>query len=147
MYKKLIKHFTIWIKKVVNEKDLEGKPLEYLCIAKQDEYAYFSSKLPIIFALLWTVISLYIAAQSKFYSWQTKNIILFIIFSVLTVCFVLRLRRLFKDLEKNNKITNDNLETYNKVILGKIEEKEKSEKEYKNEVLNCLKDIKNNTKK
>ena len=126
---------------------MRNESLEYLCMKKEDERSYYTSKLPIFFAWLWIVVSLYIAAQSKFYSWQTKNIILFIIFSVLTVCFVLRLRRLFKDLEKNNKITNDNLETYNKVILGKIEEKEKSEKEYKNEVLNCLKDIKNNTKK
>ena len=146
MCNKLVEHFTIWIKTKVNEKNLEDKPLEYLCIAKQDEHDYYSSKLPIIFALLWTVISLYIAIQSIIYSWQTKNIILFIIFSVLTICFVLRLRRLFKDLEKNNEITNNNLETYNKIILKKIEEKEDSEKKHNEKIENLLEEISNNTK-
>ena len=146
MCKKLIKHFTVWIKSKVDEKDLGDKPLEYLCIKKEDERSYYSSKLPIFFAWLWIIVSLYIAVQSKFYSWQTKNIILSLIFFTLTIFFIIRFRKLFKDLEKNNEITNDNLEIYNKVILEKLEKKEKSEKEYKEKITNLLDEIRKNTK-
>ncbi|MBQ7617096.1 hypothetical protein IJS64_03905 [bacterium] len=51
---------------------------------------------------------------------------------------------MFSDLSINNKITNDNLMTYNKVILKKLKEEEKSEKEYKDKVITTLDKISKN---
>jgi len=147
MYKKLIKHFTIWIKKVVNEKDLEGKPLEYLIIAKEDENDYYSSKLPIFFIWLWIVVSVYVTVQVNYNSWQITNPILFKIFPYVSLIFIIRLWKLFSDLKRNNKITDNNLKVYKKVILERLEEKEKSEKEYKEKITDILDEIRKNTKK
>lgn len=139
MCKKLIKHFTIWIKKVVNEKDLENKPLEYLLIAKEDENAYYSSKLPIFFAWLWIVVSVYVTVQVSYNSWQMTNAILFNIFPYVSLLFTIRLWKLFYDLKRNNRITDDNLKVYNKVIMEKIEEKNKEEKKYRKKIISYLK--------
>lgn len=144
MFKKFIKHFTIWIKEEIKEKDLEDKPLEYLCIKKQDEYNYFSSRLPTFYAWLWIIIPVYLAVQSIFVWWYAKNIIFFIIYCILSIGLIIRISKLFSDLSINNKITNDNLMTYNKVILKKLKEEEKSEKEYKDKVITTLDKISKN---
>lgn len=146
MHKKLIEYFTIWIKPKVSENELRNESLEYLCMKKEDERSYYTSKLPIFFAWLWIVVSLYIAAQSNFYSRQTKNIIIFLIFIGLTVAFIMRFRKLFKDLEENNRITNYNLEMYDKIILIKLKEKERKEEKYKKEISSYLKSISENIK-
>lgn len=144
MFKKFIKHFTIWIKEEIKEKDLEDKPLEYLCIAKEDENDYYSSKLPIFFTWLWIIISVYITVQVSYNSWEMTNTILVKIFPYISLLFIIRLWKLFYDLRKNNIITNYNLVIYNKVILKKIIEKEKTEKEYKDKVITTLDKISKN---
>ena len=147
MFKKLIKHFTIWIKPKVNEKDLDDKSLEYLLIAKEDENEYYSSKLPIFFTWLWIVVSVYVTVQVSYNSWQMTNSILFKIFPYISLLFIIRLWKLFYDLKINNKITDNNLKVYKKVIFKRLEKKEKSEKEYKEKITNLLDEIRKNTKK
>lgn len=144
MLKKFIEHFTIWIKEEIKEKDLEDKPLEYLCIKKQDEYNYFSSKLSTFYTWLWIIIPVYLAVQSIFVWWYAKNIIFFMIYYILSIGLIIRISKLFSDLSINNKITNNNLMTYNKVILKKLKEEEKSEKEYKDKVITTLDKISKN---
>lgn len=141
MLKKLIKHFTIWIKKGVKESDLEDKPLQYLLMAKEYEHDYYGSKLPLFFAWLWIIISVYITVQSKYDSWDVTNPILAKVFPWVALLFIIRLIKSFSDLEKNNKITNNNLKIYDKIIEEKIKKEEKAKKEYENKVLEYLKEI------
>jgi len=141
MLKKLVKHFTIWIKKEVKETDLKNKPLQYLLIAKEDENDYYVSKLPIFFAWLWIVVSVYITVQSKYNSWEVTNPILAKIFPWVALLFIIRLWKLLNDIEKNNRITNKNLKTYDKIIEEKIEKEEKAKKEYEAKILEYLKGI------
>lgn len=141
MLKKLIKHFTIWIKKEVKETDLKDKPLQYLLIAKEDENDYYVSKLPIFFAWLWIVVSVYITVQSKYNSWEVTNPVLSKFFPWVALLFIIRLWKLLNDIEKNNRITNKNLKTYDKIIEEKIEKEEKAKKEYEAKILEYLKGI------
>ena len=141
MLKKLIKHFTIWIKKGVKESDLKDKPLQYLIIAKQNEHDYYGSKLPIFFTWLWIVVSVYISVQSKYNSWEVTNPILAKIFPWIALLFIIRLIKLLYDIDKNNKITNNNLKFYDEIIEEKIKKEEKAKKEYEAKILEYLKKI------
>lgn len=137
----MIKYFTIWIKSKVDEKDLEDKPLEYLYLKKDDECRYYSSKLPVFFAWLWIVVSVYISVQGKYDSWEATNPVLVKIFPWVALLFMIRLIKLLNDLEKNNKITDSNLKVYNKIIQEKIEKEEHAKKEYEKKIANYLKEI------
>ena len=66
------------------------------------------------------------------------------IYYILSIGLIIRISKLFSDLSINNKITNNNLMTYKKVILKKLKEEEKSEKEYKDKVITTLDKISKN---
>ena len=139
MLKKLIKHFTIWIKEEVKESDLKDKPLQYLIMAKEYEHDYYGSKLPLFFAWLWIIISVYITVQSKYNSWEVTDPILTKVFPWVALLFIIRLIKSFSDLKKNNNITNNNLKVYDKIIEEKIKKEEKVKKEYETKILEYLK--------
>lgn len=145
MWKKIKKYLSRWIKAAVKEKNLKNEPLEHLLILKDDERDYFSVKFPTFINWLWTVISVFIAVLAKTNQRQGNNIILSI-FLFIAVFFIIRLRKLFHDIDKNNEITNYNLKIYDKIISKKIKEKQKSEKEYKEKIVNLLEKISENTK-
>lgn len=146
MLKKLIKYFTIWIKKEIKESDLKDKPLQYLIIAKQNEHDYYGSKLPIFFTWLWIVVSVYISVQSKYNSWEVTNTIFSKIFPWVALLFIIWLWKLLNDLEKNNRITDNNLKIYDKIIKEKIKKEDKAKKEYETKIIDYLEKIENNTK-
>lgn len=146
MLRKIIKYFTIWIKNEVKESDLKDKPLQYLIIAKENEHDYYGSKLPIFFTWLWIVVSVYIAVQSKYNSWEATNPILAKIFPWVALLFIIRLIKLLNDLEKNNRITDNNLKVYDKIIEEKIKKEDKANKEYKDKKIALLEEIRDNTK-
>jgi len=139
MIKNLIKHFTIWIKEEVKESDLKDKPLQYLIIAKEYEHDYYGSKLPLFFAWLWIIISVYITVQSKYNSCEVTDPIFAKVFPWVTLLFIIRLIKSFSDLKKNSNITNNNLKIYDKIIEEKIKKEEKVKKEYETKILEYLK--------
>ena len=60
--------------------------------------------------------------------------------------FIARLWKLLSDLEKNNRITDNNLKVYDKIIEEKIKKEEKAKKEYESKIIDYLEKIENNTK-
>ena len=148
MFKKIKNFFCIGYeyKKEVKEKDLINKSLETLIMLKDNEHDYFSVNIPIVVSWLWIIISVYTTISSRMHSW-TYNKSRSWAYTIISIAFIVRLIRFCYVADKNNTIINNNIKIYNEEIFKRLEKKEKSEKEYKNEVLNCLKDIKNNIKK
>lgn len=148
MFKKIKNFFFIGYeyKKEVKEKDLINKSLETLIMLKDNEHDYFSVNIPIVVSWLWIIISVYTTISSRMHSW-TYNKSRSWAYTIISIAFIVRLIRFCYVADKNNTIINNNIKIYNEEIFKRLEKKEKSEKEYKNEVLNCLKDIKNNIKK
>lgn len=148
MFKKIKNFFFIGYeyKKEVKEKDLINKSLETLIMLKDNEHDYFSVNIPIVVSWLWIIISVYTTISSRMHSW-TYNKSRSWGYTIISIAFIVRLIRFCYVADKNNTIINNNIKIYNEEIFKRLEKKEKSEKKYKNEVLNCLNNIKNNTKK
>jgi membrane protein insertase Oxa1/YidC/SpoIIIJ len=117
-----------------------------LIMLKDNEHDYFSINIPIIVSWLWIIISVYTTISSRMHSW-TYNKSRSWAYTIISVAFIARLIRFKYVADKNNTIINNNIKIYNKVIFEKLEEKEKSEKEYKEKITNLLDEIRKNTKK
>ena len=117
----------LYNKKPISENDLKNKSLDELILMKESERDFLSINIPIVIGILWIMFSI------NDVIWKVCMLVVLVIFSV----------NIWVAHEEKKK----NIETYNKVILEKTEEKNMKEEKYRKEIASYLKEICDGIKK
>ncbi len=127
------------VKKIESEDSLKDKPLEELITGKNKNHDFLSINFPVIVSCLWIIMSIILTINPQIWEKYPKapTYISLVLFWFIVLMWIFS-----QILINERKIAEDNSKFYDKEIFRRFKEYKESDENFKKEVSDSLKEIK-----